>query len=340
MGRESRLFKSLFLTQLLSSFLVFSGHYTALVLQYDSAFWVTALNQLSRYGTVLLAMISGFFTAHTFETKQPTARQYFSGKLLYIVVPFLCAGVVYHYLLFAEWPHTKEAFVHILLGKTGDQLYFLFMLCQYYVFAYLFRNIITKQNITVLIWLFMALQFVYIHYLHHGWLGLTTRHFFPAWIFTFYLGHLLYWYRHETMQFLRKHRGLLLACTLLSVVSTVLFVLSDTIYVAVHLRFVLVAFVSLIVLLMVLERWADSIPVRFRKGLTLFIYLSHSAVMICCNLALIKLTGDLSWIFANIWFTLLYLLVIYAGTVFLSWGLARIMHTVESMTRKMRQLSG
>jgi hypothetical protein len=38
--------------------------------------------------------------------------------------------------------------------------------------------------------------------------------------------------------------------------------------------------------------------------------------------------------------TLLYLLVIYAGTVFLSWGLSRIMYTVEGMTRNMRQLSG
>lgn len=341
MYMDSRIVKSLFILQLLSSFLVFAGHYTALVLNYNDPFWIIALNQISRYGTVLLAIITGFFTARSLERITGRGWSFFSGKITYIVIPFLLFGVLYHFLLTEELPYQRIDFLNIMLGKTGGQLYFIFMLCQYYVFAYMFRNIINKKNILVLIWVFMAVQYVYINYLHYPWLGLTTRHFLPTWIFTFYLGHLIYWYREKIILFLKNNQPIVVSCAGISLFSALLFVFSETTYVAVHMRFVLATLVTLLTSLLFLVDWAEYIPVTFHKGLTFFIYLTHSAVTILVNKTLIGYLGDIAWIFQSTWYTLIYLVIIYSITFGISMLLSKMMNLMEAYKRRMnRKIEG
>ncbi|HAS00731.1 MAG TPA: acyltransferase [Brevibacillus sp.] len=341
MYMDSRIVKSLFILQLLSSFLVFAGHYTALVLNYTDPFWVIALNQISRYGTVFLAIITGFFTARSLERLKGSGWSFFSGKITYIFIPFLLFGVLYHYLLTEQLPSQGTDFLNIILGKTDGQLYFIFMLCQYYVFAYIFRNIINKKNILVLIWVFMIFQYVYINYLHQPWLGLSTRHAFPTWIFTFYLGHIIYWYREEIILFMKNNQPILVGFAGISLFSAILFVLSETTYVAVHMRFVLATLVTLLTGLLFLFDWAEYIPLTFRKGLTFFIYLTHSAVTIIVNKTLIGYLGDIAWIFESTWYTLVYLVIIYCITFGISMLLSKMMNLMEThKRRKIRQIEG
>ncbi|USG64998.1 acyltransferase [Brevibacillus ruminantium] len=330
---DKKILKALFLIQLLSSFLVVAGHFTASVLYFNDPFWVTALNQISRYGTVLLAIVSGYMTALTLEQKKPSFWQFFSGKLVYIYIPFLLCGVWYHYLLNDVWPQTATEYQDIFLGKTGGHLYFIFMICQYYLFAYLFRNIITRKNILWLIWVFLAIQYVYINYLHQGWLGLTTRHLLPTWIFTFYVGHLVYWYRDVIFAYLQKKQTYLILFTGASVISAVYFVLSSTIYVAVHLSFVLATLITFLVMVVFFLEWVDKIQIRFRKGFTYFIYLIHSAFLILYRDWLNQYFGDVSWVFNNTWYSLIYLLIVYASTGLVALLLVWITKSLEALVK-------
>lgn len=330
---DTKLNRSLFLIQLIASFLVVAGHYTADASYYSQDKWYIILNQLSRYGTVLLAMITGYFTAKTFTEKQPTFLSYFSGKLKYIIIPYFFAGILYHWLLKKEFPHTLDAYFNILLGKTGAHLYFVFMLIQYYLFAYFFRKLITKRTILFLILPFLGLQYLYIQYWHQGWLELTHRHILFTWIFTLYVGHLLYWYRDKIVQALLKHASLLVICTSIASVSCVYFALSTRIFAAQHISFVLATFLTLLIGIAFFYNIEQWIKVRFYKGLTYYIYLFHSAVLILLNKLLINFPPTLIKIFTNVHFSVLYLLIIYSLTLILSISIVKLQRLFEQKKR-------
>ncbi|WNC14244.1 acyltransferase [Brevibacillus brevis] len=329
MYTDTKMLKSLFYIQLFSSFLVVVGHFTASAMYFNDPFWIVALNQISRYGTVLLTIATGYLTAYSFDKKQPSFREFFTGKLIYIVIPYLVSGVLYHYLLNNVMPHTLRDFANIVLGKTGDHLYFVFMICQYYVVAYLLRNVITKRNILFVIWILLAVQYVYIHYIHQGWLGLTTRHVLPTWIFTLYMGHLIYWYREWILSFLRNNRSILMLVTGVSTAAAIFFVVSSKLYVAVHLTFVFATLLSFLVLMVFFLELVDHVNIKFRKGLTYFIFLFHSAFLILFKDVLYGWFGEVSWIFQNTWYSLIYLAAIFACSALFSVLLVRLVRWLE-----------
>ncbi|TQK53823.1 membrane-bound acyltransferase YfiQ involved in biofilm formation [Brevibacillus sp. AG162] len=337
MYTDSKILKSLFYIQLFSSFLVVVGHFTASALSFTDPFWIVALNQISRYGTVLLTIATGYLTAYSFEAKSPTAREFFSGKLLYIFVPYLVSGVLYHYLLKKGMPHTAQDFTNIVLGKTGDHLYFVFMICQYYVFAYLFRHVITKRNILYVIWILLGIQYVYINFIHQGWFGLTTRHMLPSWIFTLYMGHVLYWYRESILSFLRNNRSILTLMTGVSTAAAMFFVVSNKLYVAVHLTFVFATLLSFLVLMVFFLERVDRLHIKFRKGLTYFIFLFHSAFLIMFKDYLFAKYGEVAWLFENTWYSLLYLLLIIGCSCLLALMLVWLVNKLERISKTIRQ---
>ncbi|MED4583877.1 acyltransferase [Brevibacillus choshinensis] len=338
MYTDSKILKSLFYIQLFSSFLVVVGHFTASVLYFNDPFWIVALNQISRYGTVLLTIATGYLTAYSFDKKQPAFREFFTGKIIYIVIPFLVSGVLYHYLLKNGMPHSLRDYANIVLGKTGDHLYFVFMICQYYVAAYFLRNIITKRNILYVIWILLAVQYVYIHYIHQGWLGLTTRHMLPTWIFTLYMGHLIYWYREWILSFLRNNRSILMLVTGVSTAAAIYFVISNKLYVAVHLTFVFATLLSFLVLMVFFLELVDHLHIKFRKGLTYFIFLFHSAFLILFKDLLYQVFGEVSWIFQNTWYSLLYLAAIFVCSAVFAILLVRLVKRLENAWASMGRI--
>ncbi|AMA73419.1 acyltransferase [Aneurinibacillus thermoaerophilus] len=314
MYSDKRLFSSLFLMQLLSSFLVLAGHYTADVDDYiEWTFWETTLNQISRYGTVILAIITGFFTAHSLDGKKFSGTRFFKGKLKYIYFPFLFASVLYFIIMKKGIPTNEKDWQDVLTGQTAGHLYFIFMLCQYYVFAYLFRRLIMKKNILLVITLFFVIQYMYIHIIAHGWFGLGIRHFLPTWIFTLYLGHLLYWYRKPMFMFMEKHKIVLIGLLVLSGFTMYFFVMSSKLYTANHLIFVLATFALLVSSAAILHYIVDALHLRFQKGLTFYIYLLHPAFIIYAN-KFMETNFTIEWIFHHKAISALYMLSIYAVT--------------------------
>ncbi|MBN6185736.1 acyltransferase [Aneurinibacillus sp. BA2021] len=318
MYSDKRLFSSLFFVQLVSSFLVVAGHYTADVDDYIQwTFWETALNQISRYGTVLLAIITGFFTAHSLSGKKLSGTRFFKGKMKYIYLPFFFSSLMYFFILRESVPVQFSDWKDVFTGQTAGHLYFIFMLCQYYVFVYVCRRIITKRTIAFFGLLFLVIQYAYINIVAEGVGGLGVRHFLPTWIFTIYLGHILYWYRAVIFKFLERNQLILVALSMLSVVSMVFFVLSSKLYTANHLTFVLATFILLVSCATFLNYVIDALSLRFQKGLTFYIYLLHPAFIVYAN-RFMSSNFSIDQIFHNKLTSLMYLLSIYGATLLTS----------------------
>ncbi len=336
---DKNLFKTLFLIQVSASFLVFMGHYAASASTYiTQTLWESALRHLSSYGTVLLAMLTGFFTAHSFEGKKVSASRFFQSKLFLIYLPFLFFGVVYHYALHGGLPRYDYHFERIFLGKTGAHLYFIFMLCQYYVFAYLFKSIITKKTCKYFLILFMVIQFLFTK-LVINWNGLGVRHFLLTWIFTIYLGHFLYWHREEVINWILKTKAVAYSLLVVSVSSVVFFTFSSKLYTANHLIFVLLAFVLLLTGIRFLLPISGHFErVRFRKGLTMYIYFAHSFFIILANNYVLKKLGFL-WVLENKLLSVVYMLSIYFVTFLFSYTWTGLIQKYENLREQAKQKS-
>lgn len=316
---DKHLSKALFLIQIFASFLVFMGHYTASASTFITpTLWETSLRHFSGYGTVLLAIMTGFFTALSFEGKKVSAAKFFKGKFFFIYIPFLFFGVVFHYALHGGLPTYTYHFVNIFFGKTGQHLYFIFMLCQYYIFAYLFRNLITQKSSKYFLILFMIIQFFFTKTIIN-WHDMGVRHFLLTWIFTIYLGHLLYWYRKELVSWILEKKLVTYSLLTVSMTSMVYFTFSEKLYTANHLIFVFSSFFVLLTairfLLPILHRFEK---LRFRKGLTFYIYLSHPFFIIYANNYMIKKFGLLS-ILENKGLFIVYMFAIYLMTFLFSY---------------------
>ena len=246
MFSQKRVFKTVFIIQIIAAFLVFAGHYTAGIITFRDGGWETALNHLSRYGTVFLAIITGYFTAHSLTKKQSSTWEFFKGKVFYIFIPFLIFGIIYHYFLIGGIPSTLVEWKNIFLGKTGGHMYFVFMLLQYYIFAYLFRSFLTKKTLPFFIMVFLGIQYLFIgnNITFAEW-GLGVRFFLPTWLFTIYMGHILYSYQEKVYLTLKKYKSFALLVIVLALASSIYFTFSSNLYTANHLRFVISSLVLL-----------------------------------------------------------------------------------------------
>lgn len=286
--------------------------------------------------TVILAMLTGFFTAHSFYGKNTTALAFFKGKILFIFLPFIVAGFIYHSVLSTTvFPSTWTDILNIVVGKTGGHLYFIFMIMQYYLFAYLLRNTINKNNIWLFLIIFLIIQYAFITY-NFYWNGFGVRFFLPTWIFTIYLGHLLYMYRHEMISLIRRHRIWLVVLTLISISGTLFFALSEKLYTANHLRFVLFTAILIVTLVLLLLPIVKRFSLPFSKGLTYYIYLLHPYMIIQMN-KLFMQRWNLSWILDYKLLSLLYLGFIFAIVYCLSWGIAKLIGFVAAPSAASQQ---
>ncbi|WP_134699436.1 acyltransferase [Ammoniphilus sp. YIM 78166] len=331
---DKEIFASLFILQLVASFLVYVGHFTASLTHLTPpTLWESALNQTARYGTVLLAIVTGFFTAHSLHGKKAKASSFFKGKLFYLFIPFLLAGAAYHKVLHGAWPHFQHHFENILLGNTGRHLYFVFMLLQYYLFAFLFRRLITKRTILFFIPCFVIAQYTFIQ-AYPGWYDLNVRHFFPTWIFTIYTGHLLYWYRLEILRFLNTNKKTLAFLMLGFTGSWFYFVLSKPLFVANHLSFVFSSLVLLLLSWTIISRMIHIVDVPFQKGMSFYIFLSHSIFINLANQHFLYKYELTDWLVQSKSFYLLYSMAIFLLTLVCCYALARVVNGWVSKRQK------
>ena len=168
-------------------------------------------------------------------------------------------------------------------------------------------------------------------------MGLTTRHMLPSWIFTLYMGHVLFWYRESILSFLRNNRSILTLMTGVSTAAALFFVVSNKLYVAVHLTFVFATLLSFLVLMVFFLERVDRLHIKFRKGLTYFIFLFHSAFLIMFKDYLFAKYGEVAWLFENTWYSLLYLLLIIGCSCLLALMLVWLVNKLERISKTIRQ---
>lgn len=330
MTDDKKLFQVLFMIQVFAAFLVTAGHYTAGLGSYTTiTVWETSLNHLSRFGTVILAMLTGFFTAHSFIGKNTSAASFFSGKVVYIFLPFIAAGFLYHSVLSTHvFPSTLTDLLKIGVGRTGGHLYFIFMLMQYYVFSFMFRKWITRKSIGLFMLAFFIIQYAFIDY-NFYWRGFGVRFFLPTWIFTIYLGHLFYEYRHVVISFLQSNRTIQYTLIPIAIAGATFFALSAKLYTANHIRFVLFTALLVITLVMLLFRIVHRFRLPFVKGLTFYIYLLHPYLIIQMNKLFMR-KFDLNWMLDYKLLSFLYLILIFLATYINAWAIAKIIGLLNS----------
>lgn len=94
------------------------------------------LNQVTRFGTPLFFMVSGFVLQLTYP-KQIILTNYLKKRLKKLVLPYIFWSLIYYYLVYRQ--HTHGIFQSFLTGDASYQLYFIPAIFLLYLLFPLFR---------------------------------------------------------------------------------------------------------------------------------------------------------------------------------------------------------
>ena len=152
------------------------------------------------------------------------------------------------------------------------------------------------------------------------------------------MGHILYSYQEKVYLTLKKYKSFALLVIVLALASSIYFTFSSNLYTANHLRFVISSLVLLLALASMIYPIVDKITLRFRKGFTYYIYLSHSVfIILAAELFIIK--WEMHWIYHNMAYSLLYMLGIFLATFLFSILLVSLIELIHSFSKNIRQTS-
>ncbi|WP_173915617.1 acyltransferase [Halobacillus sp. Marseille-Q1614] len=164
------------------------------------------LNQISRIGTPLFAVMSGFLLYNQMIRKNFTLKRFIKSRMVKIISPFIVWSFIYltyKYLIgsysLPDWSNPeqlKDFFYMFVAGKSHYHLYFISLVIQFYVFFILIKNWLNFKSI-----LFMTIAAIFINYVfitNHFEAGgsyfenfINGRGFLLQWIYYFMLGPLL-----------------------------------------------------------------------------------------------------------------------------------------------------
>ncbi|WLR57800.1 acyltransferase [Mesobacillus subterraneus] len=158
------------------------------------------INQISRFGTPMFAMMSGFLLFYQTRTRGFQLKRFLSSRFTKIGIPFLVWSVFY--LLFTYFilkinpmRDGMESFlINFLSGNAFYHLYFISIVFQFYLIfpiLQLFRSKIMWPFLLVLAglinWYFVKVD-VSAQFEGVAGLILSQRAFLPEWIFFFIFG--------------------------------------------------------------------------------------------------------------------------------------------------------
>ena len=123
-----------------------------------------------------------------------------------------------------------------------------------------------------------------------------------------------------------------------STAAAIYFVISNKLYVAVHLTFVFATLLSFLVLMVFFLDLVDHVHIKFRKGLTYFIFLFHSAFLILFKDVLYRVYGEVAWVFENTWYSLLYLVAIFVCSAVFAVLLVQLVRRLEKACASMGRI--
>ncbi|WP_082233364.1 acyltransferase [Halobacillus massiliensis] len=196
-------------------------------------------NQISRIGTPLFAVMSGFLLYNSMIGKNFTLKRFIKSRMVKIISPFLVWSfiyLVYKYYMgsysIPDWSNQEQVkdFIYMVIsGKSHYHLYFISLVIQFYVLFVLIKKWLNFKSV-----IFLTITSLFINYVfitNHFEAGgsylenfINGRGFLLQWLYYFMLGSLfvhLWPYIHEYLS-LRNNR-LFVQITGLAVLALIVF---------------------------------------------------------------------------------------------------------------------
>lgn len=176
------------------------------------------INQISRFGTPMFAMMSGFLLFYQTRKRGFQLKRFISSRFTKIGIPFLVWSVFYFlftYFILKINPMQdgmESFFINFLSGNAFYHLYFISIVFQFYLIfpiLQLFRSRIVWPFLLVLAgfinWYFVKVD---VSAQFEGVIAvvLSQRAFLPEWIFFFIFGGFLAYYWETLLAFSKKYK--------------------------------------------------------------------------------------------------------------------------------------
>ncbi|MBM7679277.1 acyltransferase [Gracilibacillus alcaliphilus] len=192
-------------------------------------FWSLYINQYSRLGTPVFAVISGFLLFHSVNGRSFRLSRFLKSRTAKIVLPFIIWSMVY---LVIRASYGEEVFTsmrqflgHFVYGSAQYHLYFIVTVIQFYLIFPLLQII---KNRRIILWLFFVsipMQYWWFQAatevsLRSGIVDNIIHHhsFLLYWLSYFIFGGVLQFYYHEIKEWIAKYKYLVLSAFIITLV--------------------------------------------------------------------------------------------------------------------------
>lgn len=178
------------------------------------------LNQLSRLGTPMFAVISAFLLFRSVQTRGFHLSYFVRSRMVKIVLPYIIWTFLY--LLYRQYhganvfAHAKSVLQAFILGTGYSHLYFVMTVIQFYILFPLLQMVRDRKILLVLFVLSLPVNAIWLvpelrpHLGAVDWI-VSHRSFIFQWISYFLFGGLLAYYYEQWTAFAQKYWRLLLA---------------------------------------------------------------------------------------------------------------------------------
>lgn len=213
---------------------------------------VDSIYVLFTFGTPTFIFISMLLISYSYPNGLP--KGFLKRRFMLIMLPFICMAVFYsadmnifNQLLAgnitevfsaATWSTISSNVIGNLKG--GYHGYFILIIFQFYILAYLFHKFLSRRNPVVVILISLAINLVYLSVFNfmepptesvamlHFW---ESGHWIPfvGWIFYFSLAFYCGLYYYEFVKILKKNKSTIVSITIVSGLLTVLLTILDLI---------------------------------------------------------------------------------------------------------------
>lgn len=185
-------------------------------------------NQMSRFGTPMFAVISGFLLYNQAINGRYNVKKFMYSRFTKIIIPFIIWSVFYLFLKSYSFSEIndidsiKKFLYDFILGKSYYHLYFIAVVIQFYILFPILQKFHSKKQL-----LFLTLVALYLNVFSlmtsvdfgSGLLNqfLNERAFIFKWIFYFFLGGLFVHYWDRIVKIIQKNMKFILSIGIIAV---------------------------------------------------------------------------------------------------------------------------
>lgn len=192
------------------------------------------LNQFSRLGTPIFAVISAYLLLNSVIKNGFSLKRFFTSRTVKIVSPFIIWTFVYLWLITYRggeiFTDFRESVNYFILGNSYSHLYFIVTVIHFYLIFPLLQLIRDRRLILLLFFISIPIQYIWLNKLYLDYTDvfgefsyiIEHRSFILNWISYFMFGAVLAYYYDDILDLVRKYTWLFIL--LAGIVLTSIFI--------------------------------------------------------------------------------------------------------------------